>query len=175
MAVVKSWCFGVAATHANTCSAGRGATISEITFVSSTHTGQRFPRMRSVARWRRNVGGSRGGSRSGNSRSNPPKGSTSFRMCETHSAPVSAAAGASASRRISRASSSMDFPCSAARMRSFVFNASSSCRIVNVAMLAMIASPAMLARLESPRDRLAGPATNVGKRHHHPRRFRRPL
>src|SRR5580698_5786971 len=83
-------------------------------------------------------GGSRIGSRGDSSSSNPPRGANRRR---TMSARLSLRLGwaTSAERRISLASSSIERPLFAARILRRDLTLSSSCRMVKVAMLSMLA------------------------------------
>ena len=76
-------------------------------------------------------GGSRAGSRGGNSRSTPPSGAIRARIAAARLRARGLCT--TASRRISRASSSMDRPLPAARTRNRVFTSSSRLRIVMLA------------------------------------------
>lgn len=81
------------------------------------------------------LGGSRCSSHGGSSSSTPPKGSTRARMAAYDAAPKSSSTPpAKAARRMLRASSSIDYPCCAARSRSKVFRSSSGLRMVMLAM-----------------------------------------
>src|SRR5947209_1213338 len=76
--------------------------------------------------------------RGGNSRSTPPKGANLRRIISAK-LPFGGGGALRAERKISRASCSIERPCWAARTLSRVLVLSSSCRIVNVAMLSILA------------------------------------
>src|SRR5690606_22643462 len=81
------------------------------------------------------AGGSGIGSRTGNSNSIPPDRSTRARMALTRAAPELASGEVlNATRKMFRASSSIERPCRAARTRRRAFTSSSRFRIVMLAM-----------------------------------------
>ena len=110
--------------HLSAASSGNGREESEMKLVFSSTI---------LASAQSKEGGSCPGSRGGNSRSTPPRGVIRARMELARFR--RAIFGFTAFLRITRASSSMERPLSAARIRSRVFTSSSRLRIVMLAML----------------------------------------
>ena len=102
---------------------------------------RRYPHRHAPRRYRTAgcEGGSRPGSRGSNSRSTPLDGPKCARMMLARS--CEAGLRPTASRRISRASSSMERPFPAARVRNRVFTSSSRLRIVMLAMSMLSVRP----------------------------------
>jgi len=135
--VVKRLSGGCPDIQATTAAEGTGFVSSDTTLVSRT------------INIRYSIPGSRIGSRGNGSKSTPPSGANRRRIAWARFNRFSGAVF-NALFRISRASCSMDRPCIAARILSFRLVASSSFRMIMLAMQSMIALQSMIAKSQEP-------------------------